>query len=267
LLRQMRTWYARAQRGMARQASGIRLIALSALLCVSILGFAFALFRQTGSPAQIQTTTDGWIPLSSTSPSDVIAAATASPLYQTASVSSQTRLGQAIQHGHLGTPQLVRAYHSPGSYDVWVIPLLQGSGGATDTSASVVALFDLEYDQAHQRVRATSFSGPFVAGDPEYGQPFPLISAQVASARFHSYAQSSHIQAPETADMRPQLMYFAAPLSMMTGPHPKIIWHGGGQFPDLAIWRLSDSAGKDYFAGINGEMYTGAQLPLATTGG
>lgn len=58
-----------------------------------------------------------------------------------------------------------------------------------------------------------------------------------------------------------------APVDVIAGPHPTVKWSGGGQFPDLAIWRLPAANGQDYLAGIDSQVYTASQLPLAPAAG
>jgi hypothetical protein len=259
----LRPLHAYATRWLSAQAVTVRTVLFGALLSATVLGFIVVFFMQVGSHRLEQSAQDGWIPLVSTAPADVIASATSTPLYRAASAATNTRLGLAIHHGRLGTPQLVHAYHpQPGVYDVWVIPLLQDTvPGLSSQGPHVTGLFDLEYDQTRQLVRAVSFSGPFVPGDPGYDQPFPRLSTQAAMARFGSYAQSAHIAIPQESSLHPQLIYFQAALDKMTGPHPEIIWSGGGQFADLAVWRLADSGGHDYIVGLDGTVYPSSQLP------
>ncbi|MGH2514393.1 MAG: hypothetical protein ACRDHP_01945 [Ktedonobacterales bacterium] len=66
---------------------------------------------------------------------------------------------------------------------------------------------------------------------------------------------------------QPELVYFPANLDAIAGAKATTTWNGGGQFPDLAIWRLPASDGHDYLAGIDSRVYTATQLPLAPTAG
>src|SRR5262249_6010170 len=122
----------------------------------------------------------------------------------------------------------------------------------------VVALLDLDYDAALSRVRAASFSGPFQPGEPAYGRPFPQQTPQTASAAF---INTTHAQA--AAGAQPELVYFPADLDAIAGAHKRVHWVAGGQFPDLAVWRLHAADGHDYIAGIDGQIYPAEQLPLA----
>jgi hypothetical protein len=208
-----------------------------------------------------------WVALAATSPSAIQQAARASRLYQDVWNSPQTRAGQALRSGMLGMPVLVHAYRpTPGLPDVWVIPV--DSAGAPGvnlgqaTGVRVVMLLDFAYDAAHRRLRPLTFAGPFVPGDPEYGQPFPRrTAAQALGVMGASYGASVVVGA------RAELVYFAANLAKLTGPQAQMTWTGGGQFPDLAIWRIVPAAGgpagADYLVGLDGRLYLPSELPLA----
>src|SRR5260370_41513145 len=145
-------------------------------------------------------------------------------MYQEFDASPETRLGQALRIGTLGTPVLVRAYRpTRGMPDVWAAPVLatgsSGSGasgsGATGVpspptvGASVVALLDFAYDRPHARIRASSYAGPFVPTDPAYGRPFPRVTPVVALARVQQARRLNVAGRPP-----PPLDYFSG------GPHP-----------------------------------------------
>lgn len=195
-----------------------------------------------------------WVSLRSTSPADVLAAARASRTFQTTLAAPQTELGRELRVGTLGAPVLVHVYHpTNGATDVWVIPALD----TTAPGAHIVALLDFAYDAAHARMRAISFAGPFRPGDPEYGQPFPRASASQATTRF----VAAHVSGAAPTG-QPELIYFSADLDKIAGPNPSIHWTGGGQFPDLAVWRIPAGA-ADYVVGMDGKVYSASQLPLA----
>jgi hypothetical protein len=62
-----------------------------------------------------------------------------------------------------------------------------------------------------------------------------------------------------------ELVYFPANLDKLNGPHAQMTWTGGGQFPDLAIWRIVPAGGaKDYLVGLDGRVYLPSELPLAS---
>ncbi len=261
----------RRRRGQRRGFPGLRLrhlrtIGIGALLATMVLAFMIVLAFQAdvfGSKSPASSGPDR-VALASRRPADVLTAARATRLYRDTVASSQSLLGQQLQHGTLGTPVLVHVYHPlSGMHDVWVVPVLAASvPGLNTPGPHVVALLDFADDPAHQAIQATSFAGPFVPGDPEYGQPFPRLSAQQAIAAF---TQARGLQVASGG--QPQLIYFPADLNALVGPHPTRTWSGGGQFPDLAIWRVPGADGQDYFVGLDGNVYTSAQLPLAPGAG
>src|SRR5260370_10537571 len=174
-------------------------------------------------------------------------------MYQEVAASPQTRLGQALRIGTLGTPVLVRAYRpTRGMPDVWAAPVLatgsSGSGasgsGATGVpspptvGASVVALLDFAYDRPHARIRAISFAGPFVPTDPAYGRPFPRVTPVVALARVQQ-ARRLNVAGGE----QPQLGYFPADLNAPNHPPSKLNWRGGGPVSALAARTVRATAG------------------------
>jgi hypothetical protein len=172
----------------------------------------------------------------------------------------ETLLGQAVQVGSLGAPQLVHVFHPlPGMYDVWVIPLLQSTvPGLSGPGPQVVALLDLDDDAAHHRVRAVSFAGPFQPGEPAYGRPFPQQAQQAAAAAF---TKTAHAQL--AVSVAPELVYFPADLDAIAGAHATIHWTAGGQFPDLAVWRVRSAENHDFIVGLDSQVYPAEQLPFA----
>jgi hypothetical protein len=251
----------RWRKRIAGSARNLRLAALLALLAVMIVAFAIALATQTRvDPQPGASAQNGWIHLASTSSADVLKAARSTTLYQEVATHPQTLLGQAIHAGSLGTPQLVHAFHPlHGMYDVWVIPLMQSNvPGLNGAGPHVVAMLDLDYDAAHQRVRATSFAGPFQPGDPAYGRPFPQQTQQTASADF---TQITHAQT--AVNVRPELVYFPADLDAISGPNATFHWTAGGQFPDLAVWHVRSTDSHDFIVGLDGFVYPAEKLPFA----
>jgi hypothetical protein len=226
--------------------------ALLALLAVMIGAFAIALATQTGGDPQPEAKSpDGWIRLASTSSADVLAAARATTLYREVAAHPETLLGQAIHAGSLGEPQLVHVFHPlPGMYDVWVIPLMQSNvPGLSAAGPHVVAMLDLDYDAAHHRVRVVSFAGPFQPGEPAYGRPFPQQTQQTASAAF-----TSATRIKMSVNVRPELVYFPADLDVIAGAHAKIHWTAGGQFVDLAVWRVRSVDNHDFIVGLDSQV-------------
>jgi hypothetical protein len=251
----------RQQRRRARVVRSLRTGALGLFLLGMIAAFAIVLALPDAAPASTAAAGgahagNDWVSLRSTTPADLLAAARSTTMYQEVAASPQTRMGQALRTGTLGTPVLVRAYRSTrGMPDVWVVPVLA-------TGSHVVALLDFAYDRPHARIRAVSFAGPFVPADPEFGQPFPRLSSSAALAR----AQQAH-RLSLVSGQQPQLVYFPANLNALNDPHSKLKWSGGGQFADLAVWRMPTTSGQDYLVGVDGVVYGAAQLPLAPNAG
>lgn len=250
----------RQRRKLLRQLAHLRMIGIGALMVGMLLALAIVLAFQVHGRQQPDTS--GWVRLASTASGDVLSAARATATYQSVAAAG-TPLGQAIQDGTLGTPTLVHAYHpTPGMLDVWVIPVLEQSvPGLSAPGPHVVALLDFSYDAANNRIRATSFAGPFVPGDPEYGKPFPQLAAPAAQALVAHAGL-----APAASATPPELVYFPVNLDQVVGPHATATWTGGGQFPDLAVWRVTGAQGADYVVGLDQRVYTGAQLPLQSSG-
>ncbi|HKB47599.1 MAG TPA: hypothetical protein VKC57_07860 [Ktedonobacterales bacterium] len=262
----------RQQRRRARVLRYVRTGALGLFLVGMIAAFVIVLALPDAAPASTGAAGgahagNDWVSLRSTTPAGLLAAMRSTTLYQEVAASPQTRLGQALRTGTLGTPVLVRAYRpTRGMPDVWVVPVL--ATGATGVpspptvGASVVALLDFEYDRPHARIRAVSFAGPFVPTDPEYGRPFPRVTPAVALARVQQTRRLNM-----AGGRQPQLVYFPANLNALNDPHSKLKWSGGGQFPDLAVWQVPATDGHDYLVGVDGVVYTAAQLPLAANAG
>lgn len=244
-----------------RRVVRLRTVGIGALMVGTVLAFLAVLAFQSSFTRQPDSS--GWVSLASSAPADVLSAARSTSMYST-TAAAHTPIGQALQDGTLGTPVLVHAYHpTPGMLDVWVIPVLEPSApGFSGPGPHVVALLDFAYDAANNRIRATTFAGPFVPGDPEYGQPFPRVAAPAAqSVLAHDGLATGASTTP------PELVYFPVDLTRVVGPHATTTWTGGGQFPDLAVWRVAGAQGQDYVVGLDSRVYTPAQLPLVTGAG
>lgn len=249
----------------------LRLAALTIAAFVTVGAFAVVVAMATTSAAQgSSSTTNGdqpppdWVSLASTSPADIQSAARSTSMFQQMYNTQTTLAGQALHDGALGTPVLVHAYRpTPGMPDVWVIPVL--TPGSTSASAGHVAmLLDFAYDPANQRMRPLSFAGPFVASDPEYGQAFPRMNSQQALARFAAARPggAGSLSASALASAQTQLVYFPVNLDQVNDPQHPGSWTAGGQFPDLAVWRVSMPGAADTIIGLDGRSYVATQLPL-----
>lgn len=249
----------------------LRLAALTIAAFVTVGAFAVVVAMATTAPAQgSSSTTNGdqpspdWVSLASTSPADIQSAARSTSMFQQMYNTQGTLAGQALHAGTLGTPVLVHAYRpTPGMPDVWVIPVL--TPGATSASAGhVTMLLDFAYDPGHQRMRPLSFAGPFVASDPEYGQAFPRMNSQQALARFAAERPggANSLSAAALASAQTQLVYFPVNLDQLNDPQHPGSWTAGGQFPDVAVWRVSMPGAADTIIGLDGHSYAATQLPL-----
>ena len=252
-----------------RQAFGgllrrLRTVALAIGAVVAIGAFALALASaapSTGSAAGSQGSAapaPNWVTLASTSPADIIRAARATQAFKDVYNAPQTLPGHALRTGTLGTPVLVHVYRpTPGLLDAYVIPVTAPE--LAPAGSHIVMLLDFGYDQVHGRLRAESFAGPFVPSDPDYGQPFPRMSAQQALARFMEQQGTVH----QRGAAQTELIYFPANLDQLNNASHPVTWTGGGQFPDLAVWRIVVPGRPDIIIGVDGRSYGAAQLPLA----
>jgi hypothetical protein len=268
---------ARLLRAVGRQVQYARTVLAGLLAAAAVAAFALVVAfagpsrgtagSSTGSTAGHGVASPQWVALPSTSAAALQQAVRTSRLYQEVWNSPQTRAGQALRAGMLGMPVLVHAYRpTPGMLDVWVVPVVSAAAPGVvvgnSTGPRVIMLLDFAYDAAHRRMRPLTFAGPFVPGDPEFGQPFPRQMAAQALAVVRAAKGSAAV-----ASARAELVYFAANLDALNGPHPAVRWTGGGQFPDLAIWRIVPAGGgpegADYLVGLDGRVYVPRQLPWA----
>lgn len=264
-------------------------LAIGAAVAVGAFALALASAAPSNSPSAgsrgAAAPAPDWVTLASTNPADIIRAARATQAFQDVYNAPQTLPGQALRSGTLGTPVLVHVYRpTPGLLDVYVIPVI--APVLAPTGSHIVMLLDFGFDRVHARLRAVTFAGPFVPSDPEYGRPFPQMSAQQAVARFTAQqgfvAQQSATQtgvggavgaavasavgfgaAPSAVTPPTELVYYPLNLDRLNDPQHPLKWTGGGQFPDLAVWRIVVSGRPDTIVGIDGRSYGAGQLPLA----
>lgn len=268
----------RARRLLRRLLPRLRLAVLvvGALLTVAAFAVVVAMSATAptpggaGSSAHSGHPSPDWVSLASTSPADIQRAARTTHIFESVYNSPQTLAGRALHAGTLGTPVLVHAYRpTPGLPDVWVIPVLT-PGSSSASAGHVTMLLDFAYDPAHRRMRPLSFAGPFVAGDPEYGQAFPRVNAQQALALFamDRPASARMLSTSALTHAQTELVYFPVNLDKLNDPRHPLAWTAGGQFPDLAVWRVSlpgaaaTASATDTIIGLDGKAYTPAQLPL-----
>ena len=124
---------ARLLRAVRHRVRYVRTALAGLLAAAAIAAFALVLAfvgpgRGTAGNAAVGGAGPQWLALASTSPTAIQQAARASRLYQDVFNSPQTRAGQALRAGMLGTPVLAHAYRAtPGMPDVWVIPVESAS--------------------------------------------------------------------------------------------------------------------------------------------
>lgn len=199
-----------------------------------------------GSPNAAQAK-DGWIRLTSKSPSAVIAAARQSALFHVDRSGSGDYLKDLSR---LENPILVRAYHRPGSPmmpDYYVIPI-------DDASGVIVGAAELELNKAHNAIRVTAIVT--YPSSRRHGQ-MALVSLTSAT---NTLARQRHvgIQARTAA----ALIYF--PVDAHLQETGKIVWKGGGEYPADPIWLLPGADGQQYVVGTDGLTRPASQLPVMT---
>lgn len=188
-----------------------------------------------------------WIPLHSTAPADILAAARKSSMFQ----QNLSGGGDHVSDlSRLGTPVLVRAIQPAGAVagefpDFYVVPILNGSGATTDAA-------ELALNAPHTAIQVTAivtYSQPRAHGDIARVTPSAALAA--VSAQQHAALRSG---------AAPQLVYFPADAdAQATG---QVVWTGGGEFPADPIWLVPGADGRDHLVGVDGKAYYRSQLPL-----
>lgn len=193
---------------------------------------------------------DGWIPLKSQSPVDILAAARQSPLFAV----NRTDGGDHQQDlSRLGAPVLVSAVQpargAPPLPDFYIVPILDASGAAT-------AAAELQLSPARDAINVIAIV--------TYAQPHPAgaIARQTASAAAATVASRAHV-APR-AGAAPRLVYFAG--DAQAQEMGTVVWTAGGQSPADPIWLVPGSDGQDRLAGNDGKVYRISQLPMDPNG-
>ncbi len=231
---------------------GLAVLALCAALVVASqhLSASSATSAASGS-ANAQATPGDWIPLRSTAPADVLAAARQSSLFQENLAGNGDHVSNLSR---LGSPVLVRAIQPAGAVagqypDFYVVPILDASGAATDAA-------ELELNQAHTAIQVIAIV--------TYSQPH----AHGAIAHMTAAAAVAAVRAQQHSALRPgaqpQLVYF--PADATAQEMGQVTWTGGGEFPADPIWRVPGADGRDHLVGVNGRAYYPEQLPLIKAG-
>jgi hypothetical protein len=198
-----------------------------------------------GLPA-CPTNEQEWIPLRSTNPGDIIAAARTSRLFNINAAGN----GDTPSLSRLGIPQLVLAFRANlavgSDLDYYLIPI-QDTTGATlgvvmcQVNAGRTALSVVDIVQwAHSRPAGQVTS----------------ISAQSAVAAVQARQNVALV-----AGGAPQLIYF--PGSAMAQETGKLIWVSGGAQPYDPVWMVPGADGQEHIVGSDGQVYDASQLPAA----
>jgi hypothetical protein len=196
-----------------------------------------------GLPA-CPTPADGWTPLASQSPGDVVAAARKSPLLNVSPAGTGDYLHDVSR---LGTPQLVRAFLAPAGAsmpDYYLIPVL----GPANQSVGVAMV---ELNAARTAVR--------VVDVVTYAQPIPGGGVTRITANAAIGAMMSQHRVAMRTGSQPQLVYF--PFDFAAQDAGSVSWHAGGDKPYDPIWLLAGADGIQRLVGTDGHVYLPTDLP------
>lgn len=225
--------------------------ALSAAFLVGVVLLASLSISGGGSTEpdngdQAPTATE-WMPLPSTAPADVVRTLLGSSFYVAAEDSPD--FGPVLQECRAGVPVLVHALHpSAAEPDLWVLSL-------RDEAGHTRVLMTAPYDAAGRRVGQPGL-GLVNRGDFNYARPMPPLA--LASAE-RALAARGLAPVADAGPNAPSLVYF---VSVRAAGSPA--WTGGGG-ANTPMWRIAATDGHTYFAGVDGRIYTGAQLPPDAT--
>lgn len=205
--------------------------------------------RTCGAPGQAECPPTGsqWIPLRSSSPADVIAAARQTVLFNV----DRSANGDYVKDlSHLGTPVLVHALHAPGGIvmpDCYVIPIHDGTG-------ATMAAAELNLNPAHTAIQVMAIV--------TYNHPRPhdTIPRVNQAAALSAVAAQHHTSLRVGAQA--ELAYF--PVNAYAQATGKIVWVSGGEFPADPIWLVPGADGQDHIVGADGHVYYLKNLPIAT---
>jgi hypothetical protein len=243
-------------RGTSRKARRLRAVlglAAMALLAVSVVALAGTLILTArtapvslASGQAVTISDDGWVPLRSTAPADVLAAARQSPLLE----QSTDDAGNPLDLSRLGTPVLVYGLAARSAAklpDAFVIPMLDRASRATRAA-------EAELNAAHTALHVTAVV--------TFTRPRPAaIAASSAASAVARVTRQRHTTLRASA--QPDLVYF--PVDAQAQVVGAVVWRAGGEYPADPVWRVPGADGHDYFVGTNGAVYTLNQLPIAAS--
>lgn len=203
----------------------------------------------TSPPAATSATGSDWIPLRSTSPADVIAAARdlLPTYYQGGDSFNITKTSPT------GTPVLVLALRDSDfslAPDCYVVPILTNSGAP-------VADVTLELNPSHSAFR---FGGISSGGSRPQGIIWQHSAAQAASAL------DSQRHVALMSGFTPALVYW--PVNAVHFETGEITWNGGSLGPTTPAWLLRGDNGQYYIMANDraddGHIYSLSEMPLHT---
>lgn len=198
-----------------------------------------------GLPA-CPTPDPGWIPLAGNSPTAAASAISQSGIF--------AGINAAHQGKTLDLPVAVFPLDTATGSDYyddehWVVSVRNAAGVE-------VGIYDFVFDSVHLRMRFASYA-VLSPTDARYGHVYPTFTASSAIADL----SSGRGLAPQ-AGTQPQLVFFQLPDSWQ-GPLATHHWVAGGQSPIDPLWRMVGSDGKEYFIGVDHNVYNRSQLPLS----
>ncbi len=199
-----------------------------------------------------------WRPITSDSPSAVLAALPSLPGY--------------LSPPHVASLPAADSF----SFDMPVLVLPATTVQAATTAASEdnnlphfvirasvngvrMITYDVTYNPSSHEIGDLTFGGD-PPNSPHYNKPFPFagVSASAAIATLHTVRGVS-----VAAGKQPQLVFFALNPDAVNPAHP-LKWFGGGESPENPIWRLKGSDGLLYFVGGDGQLYLPRDLPVVS---
>ena len=251
-----------AARGRLTQIVGHAVFLLLALAVVGLLVSVAYLARSTSAMLMTGTTGatsqstmapsasgNGWIPLHSQAPGDIIAAARQSALFH----ESRADAGDHMRDlSRLGRPVYVQALRPTGVTaadvpDFYILPILSQAGAATDAA-------ELALNPAHtaiQVIAIVTYTAP---------RPDGAVAALQADQAVHAVATQR--QEAAQAIKQPSLVYFPMDPAWQTSQTGQPAWTAGGALPADPIWLTTATDGNQYLVGNDGRLYTMNQLPF-----
>ncbi len=242
----------------------VRLIAISAFVCLALIAVIFAVVESAQPPLGKQTQTaaactptlvttssqappEKWYSINSGSAADILTAAKCTDMYQSELQGSDI-IAQDLHSGTLADPVLVIPYRDDvGLAQYWVVPVVNASNHP-------LAFLTLIYDPQSRMVQEGEFDA--VTGDMFYvNHSFPAVTENGAVA---SVSTEQHVSMAQ--GQAAQLIYFPANTIAITEGTDH--WNGGGTSPIDPIWRVPGADGQWHFVDHNGQAHLNTDLPV-----